>query len=289
MSKIEDALRKARASGALTTASHAQRTNLQLVPTGKVDTELAHELEVSQSRAIARMREPRPLTKEELAENRLISRDMADGRVANAFREARTKLLQRSGGKNRIIMVTPVSQGSGGSFVAMNLAVSFSFDESKTGLLVDCNIDDSAYRKLIRQESHLGLMDYLEREDVSMEQIIHPVGIPRLRIIPAGKRREVPAEYFTSIKMRELMYNVRQRYHDRFIIVDAPPVFENADTQILCELCDDILLVVPYGKVTVSKINAAVDAIGKEKIAGVIFNNEPRVPKLRKSKRVTSS
>ena len=113
-----------------------------------------------------------------------------------------------------------------------------------------------------------------------MADIIHPVGIERLRVIPAGDRREIPSEYFTSIRMKQMLESIRQRYAERFIFIDAPPMSETADTQILAELCDYILLVVPYGKVTNGQVDACIQSIDSKKLLGVVFNNEPSVPSL---------
>ncbi len=56
------------------------------------------------------------------------------------FREIRTRLLALGGATNFVTMVVPVSHRSGGSFVARNLAAAFAFDETKTSLLIDCNL-----------------------------------------------------------------------------------------------------------------------------------------------------
>jgi protein-tyrosine kinase len=42
-------------------------------------------------------------------------------------------------------------------------------------------------------------------------------------------------------------------------------------------LCDFVVLVVEYGKVTPGKLKEAVDGVGKEKLAGVVFNREPEM------------
>ena len=73
--------------------------------------------------------------------------------------------------------------------------------------------------------------------------------------------------------MRAFLDVVKRRYPDRHIFLDAPAVNESADTRILASLCDRAILVAPYGKVVKSQIDAAVDAVGEEKLAGVIINN----------------
>ena len=80
--------------------------------------------------------------------------------------------------------------------------------------------------------------------------------------------------------MKRLLDNIHQRYRERYIILDAPPMTESADTQIIADLCDYVLLVVPYGKVTDAQVDACAKAIGEKKLLGVVFNNELAPPDL---------
>jgi Mrp family chromosome partitioning ATPase len=116
---------------------------------------------------------------------------------------------------------------------------------------------------------------------MDIADIIYPVGIPRLRVVPAGDHREVPVEYFTSARMQQLMQVVKQRYNERYVILDSPPISQSADLQILMELCDYVILVVPYGKVTEAQLADAAKTIGEKKLMGIVFNSEPRPPGLR--------
>jgi len=278
MSKIEKALSKARTAGHLRVVSSGHSSERSLIPVERRTTDRGPEQRASSSKAIARMEEKNLLSKDQLVKAGFIHPELAENRTIQAFREIRTKILQKSQGTNCIIMVTSISSDSGSSFVAQNLAAAFAFDAGKTALLLDCNLRDPSFHKLVLDQDYRGLIDYLENDNMDISQIIYPVGIPRLRIIPAGGKREIPAEYFTSLKMKSLLERIRQRYQERFIIIDAPPMTESADTQILSELCDYVLLVVPYGRVTSSKVVASVKSVEINKFLGVVFNNEPHIP-----------
>ncbi len=278
MSKIEEALKKIRAQGDVSAQKGMTETRRQLTPAMDMASDMS--LRAPSVHQIAQMSEPRHLSKTELAKSRVIFPAMDDTEVVNAFREARTKVLHATGGRNCSILVTSTSKTAGCSFVALNLAVAFTFDEARTAMLMDCNIEQPAHHGLLKEGAGLGLGDYLESDDVRVEQIIHPVGIPRLRMIPAGQKPTPNREYFTSLRMRQLLKGIRERYPDRYIIMDSPPIMEAADTRILAEVSDYVLLVVPYGRATENQINAAVKAIGKQKLLGIVFNDEPRLPKL---------
>lgn len=279
MSKIEKALNKAKAhratSNELAVRPASPATTTQ--PPVGADTTGRDLRPPSASKEIARMAEPLKRSAGELEQRKIIAPDMHDSRVANAFRQLRTKLLEKSAGRNCVIMVTSVAAGHGSSFISVNLAAAFSFDESKTALLMDCNMEDPAFHELAYPESFPGLSDFFESGGLRVEEIIHPTGVQRLRLIPAGDRSETGTEHFTSPKMRELLANIKRRYTDRFIIIDAPPIIESADSRILAELCDFVLLVVPYGKVTEADVQAAAKAVAPNKLAGAVFNNEPQL------------
>ncbi len=288
MSKIEKALRRARGDkslvvvpggqGASSAPSSATTSGKDL--TAAAETSVSLQMREASAASIARMREPGLQDKSELLSRGIILPESAENGTVQAFREIRTKILQKTHGRNCVVMVTSVSGRAGASFVASNLGVAFAFDAGKTALIMDCNLRNPGLQKLFSDPSLPGLTDYLESGNMDVADIIHPVGIERLRVIPAGKKREVPSEYFTSSLMKKLLHTLRQRYPERFVIIDAPPMSDTADTQILAEMCDYILLVVPYGKVTTAQVDSCIKALDAKKLLGTIFNNEPVLPRL---------
>lgn len=281
MSKIEKALTKARTTGALRVVSPHPAASSEKAPedpSAISNVTALIEQRTSSSEAIARMQEKAPLSRQALAHNRVIYPELGENGTVRAFREIRTKIIQKSQGRNCIVMVTSVTSGGGSSFVSLNLAAAFAFDAGKTALLLDCNLKNPSLHRLFPPGSFQGLADYMENPEMDVADVIHPVGIERLRVIPAGGKREIPAEYFTSLKMKRLLDSIKQRYRERYVLIDAPPMTESADTQILAELCDYVVLVVPYGRVTDAQIDACVKALGDKKLIGVVFNDEPTLP-----------
>lgn len=286
MSKIEKALNRAAADRKLVVAhpraeQSADAQQLAVVgTTGLVDDASDNR----SSETIARMQETSLRTPAELSTWGIISPEMGENAAIKPFRELRTKILQKTQGKNAVVMVTSVTHGSGASFVALNLSAAFAFDIGKTALLMDCNLQKQSLQRLFPEPDVSGLTDYLDDPEVDISKIIHAVGVERLRVIPVGARREKGSEYFTSGKMKRLIDALRTRYPERFVIVDGPPILESADTQILGDLCDYVILVVSYGTVTSSQLERAVKAIDRNKLLGVVFNNEPQLPRFGKAK-----
>ena len=228
------------------------------------------------ARSIARIVEPHTLTTQKLEDRRLIHRESSVRKQADAFREIRTRLLELGGGQNFITLVTSISPHSGSSFVARNLAAAFAFDETKTALLLDCDLSHpNQHVALGVDTTHGGLIDYLEHPATGVENILYHTGIPRLRLIPAGKQREAGGEYFTSFRMRAMLDSLRTRYTDRYIFLDAPTVKGSPDARILADLADFVVLVVGYGRDSSRAVQKAVANFDPHKLAGVVFNELP--------------
>lgn len=222
---------------------------------------------------IGRMAEFGRLGYSELEANKVIHPGMLQPKLMNAFRELRTRLYQLAGNRdNFVLLITSVAPEGGASFVSLNLGAAIALDESKTALVVDCNIYDPSLHRLLPVEPDYGLVEYLENITLETKDVIYSTGIRRLRMIPAGARQLPGSEFFTSGRMRRFVQELRTRYRDRYIIIDAPAIGASADARILADLCDYAMLVVPHGKVTGEQIRTAIDALGPEKLAGVIFN-----------------
>ncbi len=223
-------------------------------------------------RALSAKVEAYELTAQQMEDRAIIHRSDVARPEVDAFRELRTRLLSVSD-TNLVTLVAPVSRGSGGSFVARNLAVAVAFDESKSALLVDCDLRHPCQHKVMSIDpSHGGLSDYLSSPNANEVDVIYSTGVPRLRLLPAGTPRETGAEYFSSFRMRLLIDSLRSRYSDRYIFLDSPPVHGSPDARILAELADAVVLVAGYGCDTAASISQAATRFDQAKFVGVVFN-----------------
>lgn len=222
---------------------------------------------------ISNMGEVDRFSKEDLDRLKLIYSGMANQRVLNIFRELRTQLLQQANKNNFICMVTSLCHGGGSSYIAGNLASVFALDKTKTSLLIDANLYSPSLDKLIIGDSEIGITDYLSETGSDIKDIVYATGVPRLRVIPLGDNREGAAEHFSSQKMMQFVEEVRSRYPDRFIFIDAPPITESSEARILAEIVDRVVLVVPHGRATPDQVESAISIVGDDKLAGLVYNN----------------
>lgn len=210
---------------------------------------------------------------DELIDKKIIYAGMRQRGILNSFRELRFRLLEKTKSDNMVILVSSLVQGGGGSLVAFNLAATFALDPQKTALYIDCNPHNSTADKYILGTVDQGLQQYLANYDVSLESIIYPSGVERLRVIPSGDSTYSAAEFFNSKRMEILVSEVKGRYPDRFVVLDAPSVEYSTEARIIAQFCDYAVLVVPFGKSTTPQVLSAIDAVGKDRFAGLIFNN----------------
>jgi protein-tyrosine kinase len=230
-------------------------------------------LEHRKREKIKNMEMPLLWTQDELYEKKIVFTGMRQREVLNAFREVRIKLLARHHSDNMVVLVSSVAVGVPSCYFSFNLAATFALDQHKTALYVDCNPYNSDVDRYITCDVDTGLSSYLTDYTVPLKNIIYASGVERLRVIPSGGASESAAEFFNSKRMEVLVAEIKSRYPDRFIVLDAPSIQQSTEARILAKYCDHALLMVPFGKVVTDEVLSAVDAVGKEKFAGLVFNH----------------
>lgn len=172
-------------------------------------------------------------------------------------------------------MVTSTFPGEGKTFVAANLAVSIAMGIDEYVLLIDCDLRRPRLHEMLGYSNCDGLHEYLTGESQLPDLIIR-TEIDKLSILPAGKTPPNPTELLSSTRMKEFLEEVRERYQDRFIIVDSTPMQFTAEASILANYVDGIILVIMAQKSPRKAIQEAIKSLGKEKILGVVFNGHSK-------------
>ncbi len=161
--------------------------------------------------------------------------------AAEQFRKLRTFLIKKDPLKT--VMVTSALQGEGKTFVAANLAVGIAFDLHLHALLVDCDLRNPSLGEQFGLNGRKGLSDFLVGEETIPSLITH-TKLERLTLISGGTIPVNPAELVGSKKMEAMIGEIKNRYDDRYIILDTTPILATSEPEILTELVDGIILVV---------------------------------------------
>jgi protein-tyrosine kinase len=195
---------------------------------------------------------------------------MATDAQVVGFRELRTRLMAIAGLQVGpfTVLVVPLVRGSGGSFVARNLAASFTFQDGANALLIDCDFTHPTQHIALCTSDDGGLFDFLDEPHINFAP--KPTGVRGLHLIPAGRARSQSGEYFSSSKMSSLMQVIGEGR--RFVVLDGPPVDASFEARTLSDLADLVILVVASGKCRAGDIAQAAALFDPAKFAGVVFN-----------------
>ena len=153
-------------------------------------------------------------------------------------------LVGRAVNPPRVILVTSASPGEGKSITARNLAVSLA-QQGKRVLLIDADLRRPADAKEFGESAKEGLGSFLAGPGTTPPPIVELQAVPNLCLIPAGPVPENPSELLGSLRMRQLVSDMKAQFD--VILIDSPPVLPVVDALLLSELSDSTLLVARHG------------------------------------------
>jgi protein-tyrosine kinase len=194
------------------------------------------------------------------------------------YRLLRTQVLHRAKEKGgNTLMVTSSVPGEGKTLTAINLAFTFAREFKQTVLLVDCDLRQQKIHEYLGYSSEKGLIDYL-LDDTPVADLITWPGMEKLTLISGGRTAIGSSELLGSPRMKDLVDDMKNRYPDRFIIFDVPPVLSAADALAFAPIIDHILVVVGAGSTSIQKVRKTLQLLPKEKIMGLVLNKEKLAP-----------
>src|SRR4030095_9612182 len=79
-----------------------------------------------------------------------------------------------------------------------------------------------------------------------------------------------PISALTADRMRRLIDEAREVFD--WIIIDTPPIRLLTDAWLVSSLADGVILVVKAGTTPYENVTRAVDALGRERLMGVVLN-----------------
>ncbi len=205
-------------------------------------------------------------------DKRLIKSLTLSGDAVEDFRVLRTRILYPFTGKPpRSLLVASATPQEGKSFVCANLGILLAQDLKQYSMLVDCDLRAPSIHQLFGLKNNKGLVDHLQK-NVSLADLIVPTGVQKLSLLPAGPPPVNPAELLGSDTMLHLVDELVDRYEDRIVLFDSPPLQTAAETAILARHVDGVVLVVRWGESRRDQVKELVELIGRENIVGVVFN-----------------
>jgi len=207
-----------------------------------------------------------------LEEKRVIS-ICHDNLIADRIKILRTQILQtiqQNNGGNTLLIAS-ANPGEGRSLIAANLAISISQQIDGTVLLVDADLRKPSIHELFELDVEEGLSEYLKKKAALPNILVNP-GIPRLVILPGGKPINNSSELLSAPRMQSLVKEIKERYPDRFIIFDSPPLLTSADPLVLARYMDGIIIVVEAEKTKKDDLARIFELLKDRPVIGTVFN-----------------
>lgn len=199
--------------------------------------------------------------------------------INEEYREIKRKLLTNAFGplastisNSNIIMVSSARPSEGKTFTAVNLALSIAAEQDKTVLLVDADVLKPNVLKTLDIEPRNGLMEYLLGKVDDLSDVIYHTNVSKLRLIPAGQSHHLSTELLASTVMRDTVEEFSNRYPDRVVIIDTPPLIGINESAVLANLAGQAVIVVEEGRSKMNDIQTAVDRLNPDMAIGFIVN-----------------
>ncbi len=215
----------------------------------------------------------------ELGNQGFLTPDTLHSKRAEEYRILKRPLLMNAFGKTaadvdngNLIMVTSALPGEGKTFTTINLAMSMAIEMDTTVLVVDSDVIKPSLTRTLELENRPGLIDILSDDSLELCSMIVKTDMPKLRVLPAGRPHLHSTELLASSHMRRLANELSERYANRVVLFDAPPLLATSQASVLARVVGQILVVVQSGKTSQSAIKAAVSQIDENKVIGMVLN-----------------
>ena len=168
----------------------------------------------------------------------------------------------------KLVMVTSASPGEGKTLTSTNIALTLSQSYRRNVLLIDADLRRPSVHQVFKIPNVLGLSDGLSS---AVEGKLSLIQVSEyLTVLPAGRPDPDPMSGLTSERMRRILEEAAARYD--WVIIDTPPVGFLSDAKLLIAMVDVALFVVRAGRSPYRLIQRALDAIGRNRILGVVLN-----------------
>ncbi|WP_036171762.1 XrtA-associated tyrosine autokinase [Massilia sp. 9096] len=206
-------------------------------------------------------------------------------RLLEDFRIIKRPLLNRAfsepaanGNPNNLIMITSSLPGEGKTYCAINLAMSIAMELDHTVLLVDADVARPSVLRTLGLPAHRGLMDILTDDKLDMADVMLRTNVDTLSILPAGTTTQRATELLASSTMTNLVSEIANRYPDRIVIFDSPPLLLTSESRVLASHMGQIVMVVEAQTTTQHAVKEALSQLKECPNVNLIYNKTREIP-----------
>lgn len=213
-----------------------------------------------------------------LEKNRIVALNK-NAPMSWVFDLLRTQVLQKMDENGwRTLAITSPTPEAGKTVVSINLAMSIAHQTNRTAMLVDFDLRRPKVGNYLGLPMKNSLNEFFEGTAGLSDALVNP-GIPRLVVLPASKPVAKSAEMLSSKKTEGLINEFRNRYEDRIVIFDLPPLLNADDAIAILPKIDCVLMVVANGGSSKSEIEESMHHLAHSNLLGVILNKAEAMPR----------
>ncbi len=214
-----------------------------------------------------------------LAAAGIVSPNAPRSQIADQYRVIKRPLISNAMGKGasiiqngNLIMVTSALAGEGKSFSAINLAMSIATELDNTVMLVDADVARPSVLRMLGLPASPGLLDLLVGDVDDLSSVLLKTNIDKLTLLPSGTPHLRATELLASDAMSQLIKNIANRYSDRIIIFDSPPLLLTTESRVLATHMGQIVMVVHAEKTLQVDIQHALSSIEACPVKMMVLN-----------------
>ena len=177
-----------------------------------------------------------------------------------------------------LIMVTSSLPGEGKTFCSINLAMSIAMELDHTVLLIDADVARPSVLRTLGLPPQRGLMDVLLDDSLDVADVMLRTNVDTLSILPAGTNNPRATELLASQSMNALVDEIANRYPDRIVIFDSPPLLLTSEAHVLASHMGQIAVVVEAEMTTQHAVKTALAQLEGLDNVSLIYNKTREFP-----------
>jgi capsular exopolysaccharide synthesis family protein len=203
-----------------------------------------------------------------LAEKLVVTPSISPVSLEQYRRLAATLHRRQTETRIKTVLVASTMAGEGKTLTAVNLALTFSESYGRNVLLIDGDLRRPTTHAVLDVPNILGSGIGATTETDQKLSLIQVS--PRLSVLTAGQPDTDPMSRLASDRMKRVLNEAAAQFD--WVIIDTPPVGTVPDANLLAAMADVVLLVVQAGRTPARLVQRTADALGRERVMGVILN-----------------
>lgn len=236
---------------------------------------IARPTEAAHAAAFSALLEPPAVATPGEIEDHLVSLLEPTSAAAEQYRSVRLAIenFRRERGTSLVAVSSP-GRGEGKTMTAINIAGALAQGQGVRVALIEADLRHPSVATALGLRGGVGLSTYLLDPSLEIERVVqHSAGLA-FAVVVAGAASSMPYELLKSPRLSALLAALRERFD--YVLIDTPPALPYPDVGILRDVVDGFVMVVRANRTPREQVRDSLNAIGAQRMLGLIFNDDDR-------------